>query len=430
MKEENRGRRCLVILLACVMMVLPLAACASTGKTLMSLGKQTLSVNEYELFLSRQKGTLANYNYDVNSSAFFQTIFSADGATYNDYFCHEILEKAKTTLIKLYLFEEVYRLTLPEDDYTKIDEYLDSIVQEQFDGSETAFNRVLSQYSVNKKMLRDNYIRENKLDYLVKYVASITGDSAKEEYYEANYVRFRQILFPMYEYVYQTDENGDTVYSKDGGKTIAYDTKNGTPITGTDGKYRVDENGDVIYYTAEGKIAYDTEGGEPVGVDEDKDGYIDYVKLDEESLKILKDRATRLEELLEDGDYTTFEQYGNEFSSDDAWETYEGGIFLNKNVTYSVSYLNDLTLKLAEMQDGEVLLYQSENAYHLVMKYPLEKEAFKDKTNSDWFESFDSEVGNYILDAKCAEYMDRIQLDQEVLKGAKNMITVGINTDY
>jgi hypothetical protein len=44
------------------------------GKTLMSIGKHTISVNMYELFMTRYKANLAYAGSNVTSDAFWNTI--------------------------------------------------------------------------------------------------------------------------------------------------------------------------------------------------------------------------------------------------------------------------------------------------------------------------------------------------------------------
>ena len=81
----------------------------------------------YKFLLSRMKGTLAYNGYEVNNAAFWDYIWSTDGATYEDYFNAEILAAAKDMLLRLYLFEEVYDLTLPQSYYDEIDVYMQDL---------------------------------------------------------------------------------------------------------------------------------------------------------------------------------------------------------------------------------------------------------------------------------------------------------------
>ena len=64
------------------------------------------------------------------------------------------------------------------------------------------------------------------------------------------------------------------------------------------------------------------------------------------------------------------------------------------------------------------------------MKYDLTDSAYNNKENSDWFEEFDDEGVEKILDAMCEEYMDDVEIYTDVLANAKTMIEIGANTDY
>jgi hypothetical protein len=408
-----------------------LGSCSSSKKTLMSLGDTTLSLSTYELLLSRMKGTLAYNGYEVETEDFWNYIWSGDGATYGDYFSNEILNAAKDMLMRLYLFEEVYDLTLPDKNYDEIDAYMQEIIDNEFDGSKTAFNKVLGDYGVNYDLLRENYIIEDKLEYLNTYLSARTADNVREEYYKEHYLCFRQILFPLYEYVYETDENGDVVYYEKGSNHVAYDKKNGKPMTATDGSKRTDKNGDIMYFNEDGTIAYDTKDGEMLGLDADKDGYVDTRKLSSEEVVNVTKNADNLKNLISQGDFTIFETYGEKYAGDDGvWDAYPGGIFLSDSKEYSLKYLNELAKKLADAQVGDIILHESDNALHLVMKYPLADNAWDVKDNSDWFGTFEEEVMESLVAALCEEYADQIVVDNAVLGEAKSLKEIGSNTYY
>ena len=429
--HHNNIRRLLTAMLALVLCALLLCSCASSGKVLMHIGKTELTLNTYELLLSRMKGTLAYNGYEVENDSFWDYIWSAEGATYGDYFSAEILNAAQDMLLRLYLFDEVYQLTLPQSYYDEIDVYMSDLLENDFGGSKTAFNNAMAEYGINMNMLRENYIMEDKVEYLSTYLSSMTADSAREEYYNANYVCFRQILVPLYEYLYETDENGDLIYYRTGTNYIAYDTKNGTTVTATDGTLRTDENGDTMYFHADGSIAYDTEGGELVGLDADNDGYVDYQELSEEEIANITENAQALSALIEAGDFTVFEAYGAEYAGDDGiWDAYPNGIFLNEAQSYSLEYLNQLSTELADAAVGDVILFQSDSAFHLVMKYPLTEGAWDQDDNADWFGTFEDEVTESIILKLCEEYADQVVIDNEVLSEAASMKEIGANWNY
>jgi hypothetical protein len=429
MKSKHILLRTWLCLLSILLVLLSFVGCSSQGETLMQIGNQKLTVNMYNLLLSRMKGTLSYNDYPIDSESFWNTIISTQGATYNDYFCLSMQNEAKLMLIKLYLFEEVYQLTLPQKNYEEIDDYIKDALDLVHDGSKTAFNRELSAYGVNMDILRENYIVEDKIEYLKSHLSSLTGDAARDEYYNENYVCFRQILLPLYEYKYETDENGDVIYYKKGSDRICYDM-NGITKKGTDGKLVVDENGDTVYYTEDGKIAYNTKDGVCRGIDKDNDGYTDYEMLDEEGAKLVEDQAKALTELIVAGDFSLFEEYGAKLSEPELWGAYPNGNYINKSKNYSVAYLDDIQKKLTNMAVGDIALISSDNAFHLIMKYEIEPQGYKNSANSDWFEEFEDEVVSDILDALCQEYMDQVIVNEDALAKTMNMKSVGANIDY
>lgn len=159
--------RLLALLLVCLLLGTVLISCSSSSKTMMTLGKQEITVNIYELLLSRMKGTLKTSGYPTDDSAFWDQIISTQGETYDDYFCGIVEDEAKKMLVKLYLFEEVYGLKLPQSNYDEIDQLLADIVEFGFDGSEADFNSYLMRFGVNKRMLRENYVMEDKIERLM-----------------------------------------------------------------------------------------------------------------------------------------------------------------------------------------------------------------------------------------------------------------------
>ena len=90
-----------------------------------------------------------------------------------------------------------------------------------------SFNQRLAEYGANYDVLREAYMVEAKIAYLREDLFGINGSKIAptliEEYYKDNYARFKQVFLYTYEYVYETDENGDNIYYKEDGK-ISYDT--------------------------------------------------------------------------------------------------------------------------------------------------------------------------------------------------------------
>ena len=430
----------LLLLILALSLCLPLlAGCAGNqGKTLLSIGDTTLSVNTYQLLLSRMKGTLARYQYDVESDDFWNTLVDMEHSTYDEYFRQTILENAKTYVIGAYLFDQVHKLSLSQDTIASIDAELAEYVDYDGDGSKVAFNQILAEYGVNYDILRETYIMEAKIDALKLYLygekASKIADTVKEQYYQDNYVCFKQIFLASYYYVCQTDENGDNIYyttNSLGSQIICYDKENGTTKTDKNGNVIKDKQGYEVYYTEDGKIAYDKETGS-TAFKFDKDGepiVVDYTK--EELVKI-KQEAKDILAQLSPSDYDGFEIQMEKRGEDEDAQKYENGYYLHKDASSYTSYpyLESIVKKLADMEVGQTALVESDYGYHVIMKYPTEEGAYKEEENADWFENFEEGLIDSMFASLCEEYSDQVKIDQAVLDTVPSMKQIGVNFYY
>ncbi|MBQ7153421.1 MAG: hypothetical protein IJR83_05740 [Clostridia bacterium] len=424
--------------LAVLLLLCSLSGCVSSTSTLMSLGKSTISVNTYELLLSRLKGNLAysvrtQTGYSVTDESFWNMTISMDGTTYNQYFSQAVLNNLKQYLVTLYLFDEEYGLTLPDSYYKSIDEDMQERIDYDANGSKSTFNRILADYGVNYDMLRDIYIMEAKLEYLKQHLygarASLVATSAKDEFYQSNFVCFKQIFLANYKYIPERDGDGNVIYYNQDG-TIAYDTVNGVP----------DSEG--VYRNPDGTVAYDEENGLINYLDRDNDGESDTESLSAEELRAVESRVSELMAALDEhpGDPITFEHYIYTDSDDAGTDSgYEDGYFLCKDISYSslgqdMDYLNTARDSLLTMEVGDVILLTSDYGYHIIRKYELPDGAYSKENNQIWFEndlfSFSDLICDELFYDKCQPYMDRIVIYDNVMAVAPDMKSVGVNFYY
>ena len=262
----------LLVLLAVLML---LTACSNHGKTVMTAGNNQISINVYQLYLSRMKGALATAGYDVNDATFWNTYVSLeDNMTHNEHFSNQVFEGLKQIAAALILYDEL-GLALDPADEARIDAWIDELVKEVGGGSQNQLNSVLSAYGANITVLRDAAIIEAKIDQLKTHLygenGSLLGDTVKEQYYQNTYYRGRHMLIAGYYHDHEKDSDGNARYyktNKDGNllTAIAYDTVHGTATSVTDKNgdtvYRM--LGDILYDTVNGEIAYDTVEGKQV----------------------------------------------------------------------------------------------------------------------------------------------------------------------
>lgn len=422
---KKRIIRIAAVLMALLMLVMSLASCSS-GKTLLQLGKQKISLNLYELYLSRQKGTLCTtyyYGSKAKYDEFWQTTISTDGTTYNDYWTSYILQCVKVYLAAMYMFEEEYDLTLPQSYMDDIDEKLTEFIVGDGDGSKAALNAILAEYGVNYNMLREAYLIEAKVQYLQEYLygsdLSKVSDELKQQYYEENYVRFKQVFLPNYEYVYETDEDGTVIYFEPGEESetgkILYDKSTGIRKFDEQGNALTDENGSIIYYNEDGTIAYDKKNGVPAYT-YDENGNFKTQKYSASELEKIKATAEDLAEFTTTGDVETFEEYIEKYSEDsDLQSNYPNGYYFAVNAQYSYEYIVDIITELCEMKDGEIRMVESDSGYHVIMKYELDDGAYDVSANAEWFSGFKSDVMQWLFGERCEQYLGDIKVNEAVL---------------
>ena len=433
-KKKLIGFRVFVCFLVLAMTLTVFASCSgSKGKTLMSLESATISVNVYQLLLSRMKGALArSFGSQVMTDSFWQTTIESDGTTYNDYFTAEVLHNTKTYLVALYLFDH-YGLELSEDVIAKVDEEMEGLLVGDGDGSKSQLNQILSAYGMNYNLLRDFYLMEKKVAALQNHLygtdASLVASGVKNEFMRENYVCFRQIFLASYYYVKEVDAYGNVAYFTSDGSEYLYDTKNGVTMEDKNGKTIVDKFGNEVYFDEEGKVLYDTKKGKTLYVTDEDGAYTtkDYSK---EELEKIEKNAELLASQVTDGDFEDFEDLMEEYSEDEeGMEEYENGYFLAKDTTYSYTYLNDICAALAEMKVGESKLITSDYGYHLIMKYECEDGAYAEDANKIWFSDFNSMLIEMLFLQEAEKYMDGIKLDEDLL-GTLDMKSVTHNYYY
>ena len=388
----------------CAMMLLTFVSCSSHGKTVMTVGEKTLSVNTYEFLLSRMKGTLAGYGYNVNDPTFWSTIISTDGMTYNDYFRTSILEEASRYVIADYLFDKS-GLELSEDREAIVNELMDKLVERA--GSKNALNASLMEYGANYEILRDLYILEAKIDMLKAHLFGENGEKVseeeKEKYLKGNYVAFGQIFVAGYYYLIDTDDFGDQVYYTDEKHTaIAYDTVNGKTRKDEFGLVEKDILGNPAYYNEEGRIAYDKVNG-ILGYVYGKDGEKMTAFYDDDKMSELYLKAQQYA-TDSDGDIDKFKDlagvYGEGDADGDIMYLYSSvGYYAAQNDAYA--YLDSITKELAKMDTGECRVVKSEFGYHVVCKYAIEEKIYDSEAQKDVFANFYEGLVAYLFDEEC-----------------------------
>ena len=415
--------RITTLVLSLLIIVGSVCSCTSTGKTLLKYEDTELSENIYMLFLSRLKGSMSradNYSTDALTNAFWEQIVSNSGMTREEQYKEKLLDECKMYTAALYLFDEL-DLKLPDSYIKDIDKSLEDLIENDADGSKTAFNSTLSNYGANYDVLREAYIIEAKLAYLNEYLyganGSKIGNEIINEYYKANYVRFKHVFFYTFDIIYETDSDGKDIYytSANDGR-IAYDTS-AQKRRDNDGKEVKDKKGDVIYENEDGTIAYDKKNGVRMPKYDEK-GYVITRKFTQQELIEVNDHATLLMEELEghEKNYTLFDSYVEKYSEDEGSLDYAGGFYMTADSNYESPEVLEAVLK---METGEIRKITSDYGIHIVMKYELEENGFGLTENSDFFINtktgayvFINDIMTVLLNEKLKPYVEKIEVDK------------------
>ena len=429
----KKTAKILAFVLSMLLLTAAFASCASKGETLMTYKDKTMSVNTFELLLSRMKGTLEDYGYNVSSDSLWKTVLSSDGTTYDDYFRISVLEQASRYLIAEELFDS-NGLTLTEEREDLVETIMAKFVEQA--GSKTNLNSQLKQYGANYDILRELYILETKIDMLKDHLYGENGEKVSEEDKESflsnNYVAFGQIFIAGYYELIDTDKFGDTVYYTDDKHTaIAYDKSNGVTKIDEFGKIETDILGNPVYYNAEGKIAYDKANG-VIGYLKDSSGDIMIEYFDEEKLSEFEERAQNYAEAC-DGDRAAFLEYATLYDESEATGK---TMYLRSDAGYyslvseSVSYLDDITKTLTKMEVGECAVVQSDYGFHVICKFEAEKGIYDSEEEDDVFADFYDNLVAFLFEEECKKYEEEVEIDQDVLDTAPSMAEVVSNRLY
>ena len=483
-RKDKMKKKIIPVVAFLLAALLLLSGCASHGKTLIEAGNTEISVNVFQLYLSRMKGSLKSAGNDVNNQEFWDTYVGLDNQTQSDYYTHQVFEGLRQIAAALVLYDEL-GLALDPAVTEEIDLWIETLIEEVGEGSKSQLNSVLSAYGANITVLRDAALIEAKIAQLKTHLygedGSLISDVVKEQFYQDTYYRGQQMLIANYYHdhakdkdgatIYyltdgdgnltdrisydkekgtateELDEKGDTVYRKFG--SVAYDTKNGTAAE------ERDENGDLIYYK-DGKIAYDAKNGKAteetdkngdtvyrkwVIAYDSKNGAVKYYYDAKGNNKIAyyttEEMAKRLlaaEKIAEEckGNAALFEQYMAEFSDNIEFnEKYApNGMYFSVGTYTTDDVFYTFSTELAKLEIGDLAILKDSNAgYYVIMRTELDAGAWQQEANARWFGTLTGLVMEYMLQQRAAEYLDRVVVD-EALKETVDITMVDANNYY
>ena len=428
-----------VALLLASFILLGLVSCTEETESdttpIFECGEETLPLYFYEFMLSRAKGTLARNKYPVDDPEFWDTVIEGDGRTYEEFYNTLVLESCKDYFAGALIFDSE-GLTLSKSSLAAIDEEVAYYIDYDGDGSEDKFNALIGRYGIDAKALRECYIIEAKYNYVVSYLygdGELIGDGVKDEYYRANYHRFKQILLTNYYYEYQKDSEGNLIYFDDETGKPIYDQKNGSVKYDSKG-YRIkDSFGVEIYYDKDGNILYDTVKGKPAPVPDEKGEGVKHSYTAEEMAERLR-KAEAICASIKKGDTEKFESELARINAEELlYDAFPEGYYLSRTEADNyIGYDHVLQIldELEDMDDGEVKLIETSSGYHVIMKYELDDGRFNDGEYAAWFNDFNSNIISKLFGDKLDAMLSEITTHEENLEGARSIRNIGINFDY
>lgn len=441
-KKPNSKKKIVIIIsvsLAIIICVSTLLVALNISKNrvkdpIMEYDGQKISLSFYELMLSRMKGELARGQQEATEDAFWLSDSGKGNKTNEMFYNDEVLENCKVYLAALSIFDEM-KLSLPQSYIDKINEDIEFFISYDGNDSKDEFNRILSEYGCNIESLRQAYIIEAKTEYLKLQLygneGELISDSVKNEFYNENYHRFKQIFIANFYYEYISDDEGNNIYfDKETGKPL-YDKEKGKYKYDEDGNTVKDKYGEVIYYDEEGNILYDTENG-ALSAKNDEDGNpIMHYYSETEKMERLK-RADEILSKVSKGNFDAFEaEMAKGHDADSADKIYADGYYLSDiEASGYTSSMKDRLNELKDMQTGDIRAVTSEDGCYIIMKYELNSGAFSNTDNDVWFESLNSELINKLFLERCQKICDEINIIDKNLSKAKSIKDMGINFNF
>jgi hypothetical protein len=374
--------------LALLMLTLSFVGCSSLGTPVMELGGTEITANMIEFWLSRYKAQFEYYygdavinQYGLDKVDQFWRLTSdpATGETFDDVMSGFIYENAKTYLCSLYLFDQ-FGLSLPAETVEAVDSHIAELCENYASGSKSEFNALLSNYGVSMKILRELYLIDEKVDFLQNYLFGPGGTLGitkidKENYYQQNYVRMRQICFFINECP-ELDEKGNPVL--------------------------------------------------------DKDGYTKYRSMTTAETQEARSRAADALKSINSG--SDFLAVSKEYDENPTDDKYAGGIYMSKDSAMGTdAALEKIYNELQAMEVGQIKLIETENNLHIVEKLELDEGAYDKTANTDFFTFYDPELGaittfeNYLKEPLFLDYIAEslekysaeVKIDEELLNKYK-----------
>lgn len=345
-----------------------LAACAlvsCSSESVMTYGSHSINENEFSYYLATYKGKYAQTYADFKDTPeYFSSVVTDDGQTVEDVLYSAVVHNVEMTLVCEQMFDD-YGLSLSRSVEDTINSYIGDFVDEYADGSRNKFNAALGAYGVNINMLKKIYLRDEKVSALYDALYGTNGIIGITDEDRQNYL----------------DENYVRV------RHIYVNNKY---------MYATDEDG-VQEYT--------------------DDGLRKKRELTAEELAAKQALIDAIDESLAEG--ADFDEVYDAFSED---KYYKNGYYISENM----DFIEDVTDSAMSLEVGEYKKIETDYGTHYIMRLEMDEKPWENEDNSDFFDGYDTTVGQALFADMAEEKISEVVLNEEVL-GEYTMADSAIN---
>lgn len=345
-----------------------LAACALVScspESVMTYGSHSINENEFSYYLATYKGKYAQTYADFkNTPEYFSSVVTDDGQTVEDVLYSAVVHNVEMTLVCEQMFDD-YGLSLSRSVEDTINSYIGDFVDEYADGSRNKFNAALGAYGVNINMLKKIYLRDEKVSALYDALYGTNGIIGITDEDRQNYL----------------DENYVRV------RHIYVNNKY---------MYATDEDG-VQEYT--------------------DDGLRKKRELTAEELAAKQALIDAIDESLAEG--ADFDEVYDAFSED---KYYKNGYYISENM----DFIEDVTDSAMSLEVGEYKKIETDYGTHYIMRLEMDEKPWENEDNSDFFDGYDTTVGQALFADMAEEKISEVVLNEDVL-GEYTMADSAIN---
>ena len=345
-----------------------LAACAlvsCSSESVMTYGSHSINENEFSYYLATYKGKYAQTYADFkNTPEYFSSLVTDDGQTVEDVLYSAVVHNVEMTIVCEQMFDD-YGLSLSRSVEDTINSYIGDFVDEYADGSRNKFNAALGAYGVNINMLKKIYLRDEKVSALYDALYGTNGIIGITDEDRQNYL----------------DENYVRV------RHIYVNNKY---------MYATDEDG-VQEYT--------------------DDGLRKKRELTAEELAAKQALIDAIDESLAEG--ADFDEVYDAFSED---KYYKNGYYISENM----DFISDVTDSAMSLEVGEYKKIETDYGTHYIMRLEMDEKPWENEDNSDFFDGYDTTVGQALFADMAEEKISEVVLNEDVL-GEYTMADSAIN---